>query len=315
MNRCATLSNIESKKMKIVELSGGVGGARMARGLAALDDIDLTVIVNVGDDARNHGLAISPDLDTVIYTLAGEEGPQGWGRRDDTFQFNTELTRFGVDNTFRLGDRDLALKTFRTRELAAGTTLSKVTRTIAESFGVTVSVIPASDDPVRTMVNTDAGWLTFQEYFVDRRHEDAVRELRFDGATTALPSPGVIESILAADLVVVGPSNPPLSIWPILAIHDIRAAVSEHDSVVAVSPLIGGKTVKGPADRVMADLGLGHGTAAVVNAYEGIIGTLVIDQADSHDSEQLFGVQVAIADIGIKDPAEAERLARELIAL
>ncbi|HEY7823425.1 MAG TPA: 2-phospho-L-lactate transferase CofD family protein, partial [Acidimicrobiia bacterium] len=230
--------------MKVVELSGGVGGARMARGLAAVPGVDLTVIVNVGDDASNHGLHISPDLDTVTYTLAGVEGPRGWGRADDTFTLNDELGRFGVDNTFQLGDRDLALKLFRTNELANGARLSEVTGAIARAFDVRATILPATDNLLRTMVRTAAGWLTFQEYFVKRLHEDEVLDLRFDGAGDARPAPGVLEAIRDADMVMVGPSNPPLSIWPILAIEEVRSAVAAHPSVTAISPLIGGKTVK-----------------------------------------------------------------------
>ncbi len=164
--------------MKVVELSGGVGGARLARGLAAVPEVDLTVVVNVGDDASNHGLHISPDLDTVTYTLAGVEGPHGWGRAEETFTLNDELGRFGVDNTFQLGDRDLALKLFRTNELANGARLSEVTGTIARAFDVSPTVLPATDDSLRTMVRTADGWLSFQEYFVDRRHEDEVGAFR-----------------------------------------------------------------------------------------------------------------------------------------
>lgn len=297
---------------RIVELSGGVGGARMARGLAMLEDAILTVIVNVGDDAENHGLAISPDLDTVVYTLAGEEGPMGWGRRDDTFSLNDELGRFGVDNRFRLGDRDLAMKLFRTNELARSIPLSKVTAAIIESFGVSAEVLPATDQRLRTIIRIDEGWLTFQEYFVDRGHADRVLELGFEGADTASPAPGALETIAQADLVVIGPSNPPLSIWPILAIDGYRQALVEHPSVVAVSPLIGGKTVKGPADRVLEELGLGTGNTAVARAYEGLIDRLVIDTSDADDAREIQDVEVVVADTLITDPAEAWRLAVEV---
>ena len=175
----------------VVELSGGVGGARLARGLAALDEVDLTVVVNVGDDAPIHGLAVSPDLDTVVYTMAGMEGPQGWGRSGDTFIANEELGRFGLDNTFRLGDLDLALKIFRTDRLAAGETLAEVTESVRTAFGLRAKVLPASNDEVRTMVTiADGARLTFRQYFVDRGHRDHVSSLDFDGATTAKPAPG-----------------------------------------------------------------------------------------------------------------------------
>ncbi|MGH3650282.1 MAG: 2-phospho-L-lactate transferase CofD family protein, partial [Acidimicrobiia bacterium] len=194
--------------MRIVELSGGVGGARLARGLAALPGVELTVVVNVGDDAVNHGLQVSPDLDTVVYTLAGLEGPHGWGRQDDSFFFNQELTRFGLDNTFRIGDRDLALKLYRTIEMGKNGTLSAVTESIAHSFGLAARVLPVTDDDVRTRVRVADGWLSFQEYFVDRRHQDTVLEIEFAGADRARPAPGVLEAITGADQVIIGPSNP-----------------------------------------------------------------------------------------------------------
>lgn len=299
--------------MKVVQLSGGVGGARLARGLAALDEVELSVIVNVGDDAENHGLAVCPDLDTVVYTLAGEEGPLGWGRRDDTFAFNDELGRFGVDNTFRLGDRDLALKMFRTRAMADGSALSAVTASIASAFGLDIAVLPVTDDRLRTMVRIDDGWVTFQEYFVRRGHRDEVRELRFDGADVARPAPGVIDALTGADRIVIGPSNPPLSVWPILAVAGVRDAVRNHPSVVAVSPLIDGKTVKGPADRVMVSLGLPPGNRGVVFAYEGLVDTLVLDRADAADSTGIDGVTVVFTDTLMSDLDSSRRLAATLI--
>jgi LPPG:FO 2-phospho-L-lactate transferase len=286
----------------------------MARGLAALDNIELTVVVNVGDDDTNHGLSVSPDLDTMVYTLAGQEGPLGWGRAEDTFALNDELGRFGVDNTFQLGDRDLALKLYRTNRIAAGATLSEVTANVAASFGVVAGVLPASDDPVRTLVRLDDGWVSFQEYFVTRRHRDEVLELRFEGADSAEPAPGVIEAIANSDMVVIAPSNPPLSIWPILEIDEIRSAVESHPSVTVVSPLIGGRPVKGPADRVMASLGLAPGNLGVVEAYAGLIDRLVIDSSDTNDVDAIEGIDIVVTDTRIKDPAAAGRLAAELVA-
>ncbi|HEX6299127.1 MAG TPA: 2-phospho-L-lactate transferase [Acidimicrobiia bacterium] len=299
--------------MTVVELSGGVGGARMARGLAGLDDLDLTVVVNVGDDTANHGLAISPDLDTVVYTLAGLEGSQGWGRAGDTFALNDELARFGLDNTFRLGDRDLALKIFRTQALARGATLSAVTGTVARSFGIDARIVPATDDPLRTKVRIADGWVTFQEYFVARRHADEVLELKFDGADSARAAPGVVEAITTAERVIIAPSNPPLSIWPILAIGEIRDAVEAHPAVTAVSPLIGGKTVKGPADKVMTALGLPSGNPGVADAYAGLIHRLVIDSSDSDDVDSIEGIEVIVTDTLIKDAAAGAKLAAELV--
>lgn len=301
---------------RIVEISGGVGGARLARGFSALREVDLTVIVNVGDDAPIHGLQVSPDLDTVIYTLAGLEGPQGWGRADDSFVANTELSRFGVDNTFRLGDLDLALKIYRTSRLGAGDPLSEVTEAIRMSFGLDVKVLPASNDTIRTVVNIEGGrQLTFREYFVDRGHQDHVSGVDFDGAATAKPAPGVVESIDEADLVVIGPSNPPLSVWPIFAIRDVAEAVRRHPRVVAVSPLIGGRALKGPADVVLSDLGLGAGTESVIAAYRGMIETLVVDTTDQADVGEIDGVRVIALDTRIVDAEPASALARAILAL
>jgi len=299
--------------MKIVELSGGVGGARLARGLASLPDVDLTVVVNVGDDDENHGFHVSPDLDTVVYTLAGLEGPEGWGRAGDTFEFNDELGRFGVDNTFRLGDRDLALKTFRTLQMRRGSALSEATGRVAGAFGLTTLVLPVTDDVLRTRVRIAEGWVSFQEYFVGRGHRDVVLELEFNGAGLARPAPGVLESIAAADMVVIGPSNPPLSIQPILEVAGVRAAVAAHPRVTAVSPLIGGKTIKGPADRVMASLGFPPGNPGVAAAYEGLIDRLVIDRIDIGDVALIDGPRVEATDTLIKDRLASARLAKELI--
>lgn len=299
--------------MRIVELSGGVGGARLARGLAALPDVDLTVVVNVGDDAVTHGLRVSPDLDTVVYTIAELEGPHGWGRQDDSFAFNQELARFGLDNTFQIGDRDLALKLFRTIEMGKGSTLSAVTESISHGFDLAARVLPVTDDDVRTRVRVADGWLSFQEYFVDRRHEDTVLELEFAGADRARAAPGVLDAIYEADQVIIGPSNPPLSIWPMLAVGGVRETIAGRDAVTAVSPLIGGKTVKGPADRVMASLGLPPGNRGVVAAYEGLIDRLVIHETDRVEAEALKGVEVVITDTLISEPVAAARLAAELV--
>lgn len=300
--------------MRIVELSGGVGGARMARGLAALPGVQLTVVVNVGDDADNHGLRISPDLDTVVYTLGGLEGPHGWGRSDDTFALNEELARFGVDNSFQLGDRDLALKLFRTHAMALGEPLSAVTEVVVSSFGIDHRIVPVTDDRLRTMIRVADGWISFQEYFVTRRFADEVLEVAYEGAGEARPAPGVIEALEDADIVVVAPSNPPLSIWPMTAIPEFREVLARHASVTAVSPLIGGKTVKGPADRVMAALGLPEGNRGVAAAYEGMIDRLVIDGSDGDDAGSLGDIEVMITDTLIKEPEAATRLAREIVA-
>jgi LPPG:FO 2-phospho-L-lactate transferase len=303
-------------EMKVVELSGGVGGARMARGLAAMPDVDLTVVVNVGDDEEIHGLHVSADLDTVIYTLAGVEGPDGWGRSADTFVLNDELARFGVDNRFRLGDLDLALNLFRTQALAAGKPLSVITAEVADSFDLRADVVPATNDTLRTEVRIEGDeWLSFQEYFVLRGNRDEVKELRYPGSEAARPAPRVLEAIGAADVVVIGPSNPPLSIWPILAINEIRQAIRIHQRVVAVSPLFGGKALKGPADRVMASLGLPAGNAGVIEAYAGLIERLVVDTRDGDDAGQLGGVEIMVTDTRIARAVRAREFAEEILAV
>ncbi len=290
-------------------LSGGVGGARLARGLTAVYE-RVTVIVNVGDDEEIYGVAVSPDVDTVVYTLANIEGPHGWGIRDDTFTVMETLAAAGIDTTFRLGDRDLANCLVRTLALAGGGSLADTTAAACERLGVTAHVLPVTNDRLRTMVGTaEAGWLTFQEYFVGRRHADTVTELRFEGAELASPAPGVLDAIADADLVVVGPSNPPLSIWPILAVPGVREAVARRH-VVAVSPLIKGRALKGPAADVLKQLGYPPGSAGVVAAYDGLVDTLIVDDADA--GEEPAGVEVRATDTRIATAAAAARLARWL---
>ena len=302
--------------MRIVELSGGVGGARLAVGLDRIAEVELTVVVNIGDDELIQEFHVSPDLDTVIYTLAGIQGPEGWGRAGDTFVTNTELARFGIDNTFRLGDLDLALNMTRTQRLGAGEPLSKIMADIARSFGVESHVLPASDDRIETRLLNDQGeWLGFQEYFVIRQHRDVIKEVVYDGADEATSAPGVIEAIERADQVVIGPSNPPLSIWPVLAIPGVRDAVESHPAVTAISPLIGGKALKGPAAGVMGSLGLPPGIDGVLDAYKGVIDRLIVDHADQAHTGRAGEVEVTAADTMIKEPERAEALARLLLGI
>ncbi|MBU1493967.1 MAG: 2-phospho-L-lactate transferase [Actinobacteria bacterium] len=296
-------------------LSGGVGGARLARGLAALPDLhDLTILVNVGDDEDIYGLHVSPDLDTVTYTLAGIEGPYGWGIADDTFMVMDRMAALGVDTTFRLGDADLATCLIRTSSLAGGATLSEVTHRFAAGYGLTPRLLPVTDDRLRTVVDTTTGErLSFQDYFVLRGHRDQVAALHYRGAAEAAPAPGVMSAITGADLVVIAPSNPPLSIWPILAVAGIRKAVSDA-RVAAVSPLFGGRALKGPADRVMAALGLPPGNAGVLAAYEGLLDLLVVDRQDADDiALSTPETRVVAADTRIGDPAAAARFAAWLV--
>lgn len=303
---------------RVTILSGGVGGARAARGFAAiLDPPDLTVVVNVGDDDRIHGVHVSADLDTVVYTLAGREGPHGWGLAGDSFDVMGRLASLGVDTTFRIGDADLATCLARTAALDAGEPLSRITARMAAAFEVRHTVLPVTDQVVRTRLRTPGGrWLAFQEYFVMRGQRDEVAQVRFEGAEEAAPARGVLEAISGADLVVIAPSNPPLSIWPILAVPGVRAAVAGADRVVAVSPLFGGRALKGPADRVMASLGLPAGNSGVLAAYEDLLTDLVVDRADATDVDALSGaVAVHPADTRIAERDAAARLATVIMGL
>lgn len=301
--------------MKVTALSGGVGGARMLRGLAALDGVDLTAVVNVGDDDVIYGLAVSPDIDTVIYTLAQNEGPQGWGLSGDSHTVMDSLEKFPIDTWFSMGDSDLATNLFRTARLGQGWTLSQATTAQAAVFGVTATVLPVTDDPVRTEVKLrDEGWITFQTYFVDRRHQGEVVDVRFSGAWAAHPAPGVMAAIRQADLVVIGPSNPPLSIWPILSVPGVAEAIGDSARVVAVSPLFEGRPLKGPADVVMRGVGLPAGTEGILAAYDGLLDELIVDTADAADVEQLQGeVRIRPLDTRIAEPEAAAALAQRLV--
>ncbi len=300
--------------MRVTQLSGGVGGARLARGFDLLPNVELTVVVNVGDDLPYRGLHVSPDLDTVTYTLAGVEGPEGWGRADDTFIADEEMARLGASGDFRVGDLDLALKLLRTGAMADGISLSTFTRGICAHFGIRSEVLPATDEVLRTVVVTSEGLeLDFREYFVTRGQKDQVARLEFVGADRATPAPGVMDSITSCDMLVIGPSNPPLSIWPILAIPAVEKAVREHPRVVAVSPFIGGRPVKGPADRVIEDLGLGTGTDGVISCYEGLIDTLFVDRSDEKDLEEINDMDVRVTDTLIRDPEKARQLASVIL--
>ena len=304
--------------MNVVMLSGGVGGARLARGLARAPGIDLTLIVNVGDDDTDYGLAVSPDIDTVMYTVAGVESEAGWGLAYDSFAVMARLEEFGVNTTMRIGDRDLAGKLFRTMELYRGIPLSEITGRMAEVVGLEITLLPASDDSVRTEVLTpDDEWLSFREYFVHRAHEDDVIDIRFAGADRAVPAPGVLEAIANADAVIVGPSNPPLSIWPILAIPGIASAVADRPRVVGVSPLIGGKALKGPADRVLRSLGLPPGNEGVLAAYDGVVNELVIDQQDATDRGALtaLGARVHVRNTRLATMESSVSFAEWLIEI
>lgn len=298
--------------MRITALSGGVGGARMLRGLAAIDEIELTAIVNVGDDDAIYGLHLAPDLDTVTYTMAGVHGhARGWGRAAETWNVMDELARFPIDSTFRLGDKDLALNLYRTARLAAGDTLSEITAALTQAFGLTSQVLPVTDDPVRTKLLVDGAWLDFQDYFVRRGHRDPVRDVRFAYVDDSRPAPGVLDAIAASDAVVIGPSNPILSIWPILAVPGVADAIRSRPRTMAVSPLVGGSAVKGPLGELLPALGYSTDTTGIVGCYGDLLTDLVVHPGDEPGVDVLPTVHVTDTLIG--EPEAAARLAREMM--
>jgi LPPG:FO 2-phospho-L-lactate transferase len=299
----------------IVGLSGGVGGARMLRGLVLhAGSESVTAVVNVGDDFTLGGLSISPDLDTVCYTLAGlADEERGWGLSGERWEVMAALERLGGPTWFRLGDHDLATHLFRTDRLVGGAPLSRVTRELAEALGVPACVLPATDDPLRTVVElADGRSVGFQEYFVRLGHSVPVRSIRFDGTERARPAPGVLERIRAARVVVVCPSNPLLSVAPILAVDGIEAALrARRDHTVAVSPIVGGRALKGPADRLLVELGHPPGVVGVARMWAPIASTLVLDRADAHLAEAVAaeGIAPVFADTIMTTPERAAALA------
>jgi LPPG:FO 2-phospho-L-lactate transferase len=269
--------------MRITALAGGTGAAKLLRGLArVVDPRELTVVVNTGDDAEIWGLHVSPDLDTVCYTLGGViDEDKGWGLREETFHTLDQITRFGEPGWFNLGDRDLATHLHRTRLLHAGQSLTAITRRIAQALHVTATVLPMSDQPVRTRILGPDGWLAFQEYFVREKAQVDVRAVSYAGAPRATPAPGVTDALRRADAVLVCPSNPITSIGPILAVPGIVEALQNtRATVVAVSPIVGGDAVSGPAGRLMASAGLPVSATGVARAYGGWLDVLVLDEQD-----------------------------------
>lgn len=302
--------------LNISALAGGVGGARLADGLAqVLQPENLTIIVNTGDDFTHLGLRISPDLDTVCYTLAGLANPEtGWGRQNESWRVFEILKEMGLPDWFQLGDGDLATHLYRTFLLAEGQPLSKITHDLCQVWGIKQKVLPMSDDIIQTWVYTDEGDLPFQEYFVHRRCQPVVRGFKFEGAEKSGPAPGVLEAIEHCDAVVICPSNPWVSIDPILSLPNIKPALRMHP-VYAVSPIIGNETVKGPAAKMFSELGIRPSAIAVAQHYADFVDYLVIDRSDEsmvHDINKL-GVQTLVTDILMHDIADRGRLARELI--
>jgi LPPG:FO 2-phospho-L-lactate transferase len=306
--------------MRIAVLAGGVGGARFVQALTeGVPPSDMTVIANVGDDLEVHGLHVSPDLDTLLYTLAGlGDEERGWGRAAETWNARDTIERLGGETWFQLGDRDLGLHLVRTEVLRRGDALSAVTARLARAVGLELALLPATDDRLRTRIRTPAGEFEFQEWFVARGHRDRVDGVVYEGAAEARPAPGVLEALEAAELIAIAPSNPFVSIGPILAVDEIRAAVERRrERVVAVSPLIGGRAVKGPAAAMFQSLAGGTGAGQVTDCYKDLIGALVLDEADTDDAEAVAerGVRPLVTRTLMSEPDARAELVETVLGL
>jgi len=302
--------------VNVAVLSGGVGGARFLRGVVSVvHPAGVSVVGNVGDDVEVLGLHVSPDLDSVLYALAGlSDDGRGWGRADESWRALETVASVGGEAWFALGDRDLGLHLVRTQALRAGEPLSALTARVARALGVEARLLPATDDRLRTWISTPEGEFSFQEWFVARGHRDEVDALRFEGADTALAAPGVLDAIRAAELLLIAPSNPYVSIGPILAVREIRDALAARRvPCVAVSPLIGGRAVKGPADRMLARLAGGTTPAHVAACYPGLIDALVVDAADAHALDELGSVRAVVTRTLMSDPDARRRLAEAAV--
>ena len=309
-----------SKKQEITALGGGVGASKLLLGLYdVLAPFLLTIIVNTGDDIELHGLKISPDLDIVTYTLAGIVDPaKGWGIRGETFHALKRLAAYGRPQWFNLGDRDLATHIHRTALLAEGQTLAEVADSLRAALGVEARILPMSNDPVPTIIDSDEGALHFQEYLVKRRAEPVAKGIRFEGVEAARPAPGVLEAIRGASRIMICPSNPLISIGPILAVPGVREQLfARKADVVAVCPIVGGKSLKGPSDKMLAELGHEATALGVARLYADFTGTLVIDPADNAQrrSIEALGMKVAVLPTVMRTRAQKRRLARALLAL
>jgi LPPG:FO 2-phospho-L-lactate transferase len=304
--------------MSVLALSGGIGGAKLALGLyRILPPGALTVVANTGDDFEHLGLSISPDIDTLLYTLAGIDNPEfGWGRRDETWTFMAALETLGGETWFNLGDGDLATHIERTRRLAAGEGLSQITDDFRRRFGISARLLPMTDDRVRTQVRTDQGWLDFQDYFVRLRSSPIVREIAYAGGAAARPNPDFLVALRddALEMVVVCPSNPFLSIDPILSLPGVRKALQAcRAPIVAVSPIIGGKAVKGPTAKIMSELGLPISAAAVARHYGDILDIYVADEADTTVVGEV-GIAVRLTHTLMLTLEDRDALARTVLA-
>jgi len=302
--------------LKIVALAGGVGGAKLAEGLAqVLPPENLTIIVNTGDDFDHLGLRICPDLDTVCYTLAGIANPDtGWGRANETWNALDNLETLGGPTWFRIGDKDLSTHLERTRRLNHGIRLSQITHEFCRSWGVLPMVIPMSDEVVSTKVYTDIGVMPFQEYFVQRKCQPSVKGFKFDGVEKSHSAPGILEAIELSDAILICPSNPWVSIDPILAVPRISSALAEK-KVIAVSPIIGGLAVKGPAAKMFSDIGIQPSAFAVAQHYENLIKGFVFDQIDSGLIDKIFhlGISPYVTDSIMRTTEDRSRVAAEVL--
>ncbi len=300
-------------RLKTVLLAGGVGGAKMAEGFDALDDVDLSIIGNVADDAEFHGLWVSPDIDTLTYTLAVRiDRNQGWGVADEGHRALDVLKELGKDTWMSLGDRDFGLHIYRTERIMKGDRRSAIAVDIAEAFGVRARILLPTDDVVQTQIRTATGWMPFQEYFVREKCAPEVAEIRFDGADRAKAAPEALQALAAADLIVIAPSNPLVSIAPILAVPGLRDAVAQAQAPkIAVSPIIAGRVVKGPADRMMQALGLEASALGIARYYHGLVDTIVIDNKDRElaDAIEALTMGCLCDEILMNDHTDKERLA------
>jgi LPPG:FO 2-phospho-L-lactate transferase len=300
------------RRLSVAVLSGGVGGARFVRGLVGVVGAAATTVLgNVGDDVEGLGLHVSPDLDSILYALAGlADDRRGWGRSDETWNALETVGSLGAEDWFALGDRDLGLHLVRTQALYAGEPLSAVTARLTEALGIETRLLPATDDRLRTWLDTPAGSFPFQEWFVGRGHRDEVDAVRFEGEHAARPAQGVLEALAGAELILLAPSNPYVSIGPILAVRELRDALARRRvPCVAVSPLIGGRAVKGPADRMLQRLAGGSSPRHVAGCYPGLIDALVVDEADADDLDGLGDVRPIVTRTLMRDADARRRLA------
>lgn len=309
-----------AKKLIITALAGGVGASKLLLGLySSMDPHKLTIIVNTGDDIILHGLKISPDLDIVTYTLAGVVNPvTGWGMRNETFHFLKHLGAYGRETWFNLGDRDLATHIHRTDMLAHGKTLSQAADHIRTTLGVKSRILPMSDQPIPTIIETGDGNMHFQEYLIKHRTEPGIKAVHFHGVRHAHPAPGVLEAICDAHKVIICPSNPLISIGPILGVPRVREQLrARKESVIAVSPIVGGKSLKGPSDKMLIQLGSGSSASAVAKLYSDFTGTFVIDRRDASQAPaiQALGMKVAILPTVMRTRNDKRKLASALLAL